>query len=425
VNPFYLTAHQVIYAAAMRMHDSFKPIDLLTMTAELRSAGQLESIGGPFALVELTNKVGSSANIEHHARIVLQKHIQRSIAHTSAELMQAAYDEQTDPLDLLERAEKAMHDFSTNLVQSTHKDAARAAKDLLTQAEAIRSGKAFPGLMTNFVDLDDYFQGIVPNELYVFAARPGMGKTAFMLSLARSIAYGGKKVGIFSLEMGTMQIMQRFAAQISGIDFQLIKNPKKLDDVRYREFSNATNTAGDLPIVIDDEGGLSLAKLKGKARAMRREGCEIIFIDYIQLVTNEKQGANREQEVSGVSRGLKALAKELNIPIVALSQLSRAVESRPGKRPQLADLRESGSIEQDAYLVGFLWRPEYYNIKETEDGQSTQGVVLIDIAKHRNGATGELFMRFTGSTMTFSDYNPGKATGFFPAAPGEDEDMPF
>lgn len=421
-NPFYLTAHQAIYDTARKMHLEYKPIDLLTLQAALKQAGKLDSVGGPYFLVELTNKIASAANTEYHCRIIYQAHIQREISRVSAELIQLSNDPTTDPLDLLEMAEKAMYGFSSNLVQSTFQDAKRIALDVLKHSEAIRSGIALPGLPTGFHDLDEYYQGLVPGEVYIVAGRPGMGKTAFVTSIARRMAERGVKVGMFSLEMSKVQLMQRLISQIGGIDLQEVLNPKNMDDVRYRFYVNAATQAAELPILIDDTGGLSIMQMKGKARGLRREGCEVLIVDYIQLMNaggNFK--GNREQEIGNISSGLKALAKELNVPILALSQLSRAVENRGDKRPQLSDLRESGSIEQDAYSVTFLYRPEYYGVNQTTEGESTRGIAMAIVAKNRNGATGDIFLRFRGDTVEFKDYSE-KVIG---AIYHHDENPPF
>lgn len=403
-NPFYLTANQVIYEACRKLHENYHPVDLLTVQAELKKAGRLEDIGGPYYLIELTNKVASAANIEYHSRIVYQCHIQREISRVSGELMRMANDPTTDALELLEQAERSMFTFSSGLIQNTFQDARRIASDLLKHAEAIRSGTAMPGLSTGFHDLDNYFQGLVPGEVYIVAGRPGMGKTAFVTSIARRMAEAGVKVGMFSLEMSKAQLMQRLVSQMGGIDLQDVLNPKNMDEIRYRFFVNAATAAAELPLVIDDTGGLSIFQVKGKARAMRRDGCQAFIVDYIQLMNAGDMKGNREQEISTISRGLKSLAKELQVPIIALSQLSREVEKRPDKRPQLSDLRESGAIEQDAYCVCFLYRPEYYGILQTSEGESTRGVAIAIVSKNRNGATGDLFLKFRGDTVQFTDY---------------------
>lgn len=426
-NPFYLSAHRYVYEAARALHIDYKPVDILTVQAALKKSGQLDAIGGPYFLIQLTDKVASAANLEYHARLVFQAHIQREIARVSAELIRAANDPTTDALELLEKAEQSMYSFSAGLVQSNAHDAKRIALEVLKHAEAIRSGKAIPGLPTGFLDLDDYYQGLVPGEVYVVGGRPSMGKTAFVVSIARRMAENGVKVGMFSLEMSKEQLMQRLISQAGGIDLQEVRNPKRMDDVRYRFYVDAVTRVADLPILIDDSGGVSIFQAKAKARAMRRDGMQVLIVDYIQLMSGEPgtERGNREQEISTISRGLKTLAKELNIPIIAISQLSRAVESRADKKPQLSDLRESGSIEQDAYSVAFLYRPEYYNIMQDADGTDTRGACAVIIAKHRNGATGTLWMKFKASTADFRDYAE-RAIGVFPTyTPNDHEELGF
>ena len=254
-----------------------------------------------------------------------------------------------------------------------------------------------------------------------------MGKTAFVTSIARRMAENGVKVGMFSLEMSKEQLMQRLISQAGGIDLQEVMNPKRMDDVRYRFYVDAATQVAELPILIDDSGGVSIFQAKAKARAMRRDGMQVLIVDYIQLMSGApgSERGNREQEISTISRGLKNLAKELIIPIIALSQLSRAVESRADKKPQLSDLRESGSIEQDAYSVALLYRPEYYNIMEDADGTDTRGACAVIIAKNRNGATGTLWMKFKASTAEFRDYAE-RAIGVFPTyTPNDHEELGF
>lgn len=422
-NPFYLTAHRIIYETAKRLYDRYDPVDILTVQTELKKAGHLDAVGGPYFLVELTNKIASTANTEYHCRIVYQAYIQREISRVSGELMQMANDPRTDALELLEKAEQSMFTFSSGLVINTYQEARRVAVDLLKESENIRSGKALPGIATGFHDLDNYFHALVPGEIYVFAGRPGMGKTALVLSMGKRIAEQGKKVGIFSLEMSKAQLMQRLISQLGGLDLQDVMNPKRLDEVRFRFFVQAIETASSLPLLIDDTGGLSIFQLKGKARAMRREGCEVIIIDYLQLM-NAGGGfrGNRNEELGEIMRGLKALAKELGVPIILLSQLSREAEKRADKRPQMSDLRESGNIEQDAYVIAMVYRPEYYGFNQTESGESTRGIALIIVAKNRNGATGDLFLRFKKETTEFIDYS----TQVIPAMLHNDTtDVPF
>ena len=405
-NPFYLETPRKVYSACVQMYNTFRPIDLLTVSEELRKRGELEKVGGSYQLVEYTNRIASTANLEYHCRIIFQMFLQREIIRTSQELISKAQDPTTDALDLLESAETALWQFTSNLVQPQHKDAGAITRNVLEKTEAIRTGKATPGIPTGFSGLDEKLGGLVPGEVYIIAARPGMGKTAFVMSVARKIARAGSKVGVFSMEMSSEQLVQRLISQASGVPLGIVQNPKQANANDYSSIQTGAAQVAELPIVIDDDGGYSISKMRGKARAMRREGVEVLVVDYIQLMFgSDKKGGNREQEISEISRGLKALAKELRIPILALSQLSRAVETRGGeKKPILADLRESGSIEQDAYCVLFLYRPEYYNITENEHGESMKGIAEVIIAKNRNGALGSVLMRFYGAITAFADF---------------------
>lgn len=405
-NPFYLETPRKVYSACVQMYNTFRPIDLLTVSEELRKRGELEKVGGSYQLVEYTNRIASTANLEYHCRIIFQMFLQREIIRTSQELISKAQDPTTDALELLESAESALWQFTSNLVQPQHKDAGTITRAVLQKTEAIRTGQATPGIPTGFAGIDDKLGGLVPGEVYVIAARPGMGKTAFVMSVARKVAKSGRKVGVFSMEMSSEQLVQRLISQACGVPLGIVQNPKQASQQDYSSIQAGAAQIAELPIVIDDDGGYSISKMRGKARAMRREGVEVLVVDYIQLMSgSDKKGGNREQEISEISRGLKALAKELRIPILALSQLSRAVETRGGeKKPILADLRESGSIEQDAYSVIFLYRPEYYRIEENAEGESMKGIAEVIIAKNRNGALGSVLMRFYGAITAFADF---------------------
>lgn len=428
VNPFYLSANLVLYEAIYAMHTAFRPIDILTVTSELKKTGKLESVGGRHKIVDLTNRVASAANLEYHCRIIFQDYIQREIIRVSGELIGMAYDETTDVFNLLDRTEGALSDFGTKLVQPVHKGAARLAAEALAQADSIRTGKALPGLTTGFSDLDKTLNGLVPGEVYIVAGRPGMGKTAFVTSLLRRICEAGTMTGFFSLEMSAIQLTQRLISQVSGIELGRIQDPRTLDPIRFGLVTSAAESISRLPFSIDDTGALSIAQMKGKARAMRREGCKVLIVDYIQLMGASGKNQNREQEIGEISRGLKAIAKELQVPVIALSQLSRAVETRGGsKRPQLSDLRESGSIEQDAYCVMFLYRPEYYGVLTDNEGNDTKGAAMLIVAKNRNGALDDLWFKFNGPTTEFTDFKTTSNNQAIPAGsfPDDSADLPF
>ena len=260
------------------------------------------------------------------------------------------------------------------------------------------------------------------------AGRPGMGKTAFVTSLLRRICEAGTMTGFFSLEMSAIQLTQRLISQVSGIELGRIQDPRTLDPIRFGLVTSAAESISRLPFSIDDTGALSIAQMKGKARAMRREGCKVLIVDYIQLMGASGKNQNREQEIGEISRGLKAIAKELQVPVIALSQLSRAVETRGGsKRPQLSDLRESGSIEQDAYCVMFLYRPEYYGVLTDNEGNDTKGAAMLIVAKNRNGALDDLWFKFNGPTTEFTDFKTTSNNQAIPAGsfPDDSADLPF
>lgn len=432
-NPMYLSSHATLYGVMADMHEASKPVDLMTVGAELKKLGKFDAVGGPHQIVEYTNRVGSTANLEFHCRIVQQDFIQREIIRAGSDLIRMAYDPGTDALDLMDRAEVALKDFTRKLVQPVHQGINKGVSEMLTMSDNIRQGRALPGLPSGLTGLDNITNGFIPGEVYIIAARPGMGKTAFLLSLMRRMAAAGTKCGFFSLEMSTIQISQRLTSQQSRIGLKKIQDPRRLDDTRYRLMNEAAAIVGDLPIFIDDTGGLSLSQVRGKARAMYQEGARAFFVDYIQLMEDSGKEGNREQEVSRITRGLKSLSKELNVPIIALSQLSRAVETRGGsKRPQLSDLRESGSIEQDAYFVGFLYRPEYYKVYQDPDtGEDLRGIALLIVEKNRNGALDldGIKMRFDAECTEFRDFSNAEPAAYeanlnhYAADP--DQDLPF
>ena len=432
-NPFYLSSIQDLYRVALKMHYDSRPIDLMTLSAELQKAALLDSIGGPYRLIEYTNRVGSTANLEWHCRIIQQDYIQREIIRAGSDLIRLAYDQTTDALDLMDLAEKALTQFTRALVQPVHQGVDRIAQEMMTQAENIRLGKATPGIPSGLVAIDNVLRGFVPGALYVFAGTPGMGKTAFIISMMRRMAAAGTKCGLFSLEMSSLQIVQRMTSQVSKVGLSEIQNPKGITPLKFQVLTDAAGEVSNLPILIDETSGLSINQLRGKARAMYRDGVRCIFVDYLQLMSGSGKEGNREQEVAAITRGLVGIAKELNIPVIALSQLSREVAKRPNRRPQLSDLRESGSIEQDAYAVGFVFRPEYYEVyKDPDTGEDLRGVALVIIAKHRNGAIDldGVKLRFDGSCTEFRDFS-GVEPGPLPSqdlgqyAPDLDRDLPF
>ena len=406
---FYTEAHQAIYKAITELFRGSKPIDLLTVTEELRKMGAIETIGGSYHLVELTNRVGSAANIEYHARIIAQKHIQRELIKVSTNIIRDAYEDSTDVFDLLDKAEQSLFSITeTNLSRSFEGMNTLAGK-LLKQIELLSQKKdGLTGVPTGFTELDRLTSGWQPSDLVIVAARPSMGKTAFTLSLARNAAMEfGKGVALFSLEMSNLQLVQRLVSMESEVGSSKLRTGQ-LEAHEWQQLHTAIEKMSKAPIFIDDTPGINVFELRAKCRRLKAQhDIQLIIIDYLQLMTggtDGHRGGNREQEISAISRALKGLAKELNVPVIALSQLSRAVETRGGsKKPQLSDLRESGAIEQDADIVSFIYRPEYYQIMEDENGNSTKGMASIIVSKHRNGALGEVNLRFVGEFSKFAD----------------------
>ncbi len=406
---FYTEAHQAIYRAITELFRGSKPIDLLTVTEELRKMGAIETIGGSYHLVELTNRVGSAANIEYHARIISQKHIQRELIKVSTSIIKDAYEDSTDVFDLLDKAEQSLFSITeTNLSRSFEGMNTLAGK-LLKQIELLSQKKdGLTGVPTGFTELDRLTSGWQPSDLVIVAARPSMGKTAFTLSLARNAAMEfGKGVALFSLEMSNLQLVQRLVSMESEVGSSKLRTGQ-LEPHEWQQLHTSIEKMSKAPIFIDDTPGINVFELRAKCRRLKAQhDIQLIIIDYLQLMTgggDGHKGGNREQEISAISRALKGLAKELNVPVIALSQLSRAVETRGGnKKPQLSDLRESGAIEQDADIVSFIYRPEYYQIMEDENGNSTKGMASIIVSKHRNGALGEVNLRFVGEFSKFAD----------------------
>lgn len=404
---FYEKTHEMIFSAIVDLAVSQRPIDMLTVTEQLKKRGELELVGGPFYISQLTTKVASSAHIEYHARIIAQKFLARELINFSGTVQAKAFDETIDVDDLMQEAEGKLFEISQNNVK---KDATQInpviseAIALLQQASSRPEGLS--GLSSGFKDLDKITTGWQNSDLVIIAARPAMGKTAFVLSMAKNMAVDYNiPVALFSLEMSNVQLVNRLIVNVTEISGYKIKTGQ-LENHEWKQLDQNLKYLYDAPIFVDDTPSLSVFELRTKARRLVREhNVKCIIIDYLQLMNASGMNfGSREQEVSMISRSLKGLAKELNIPILALSQLNRGVESRQGvegKRPQLADLRESGAIEQDADMVCFIHRPEYYKITQDDAGNSLLGVAEIIIAKHRNGATGDVRLRFKSDFAKF------------------------
>lgn len=407
---FYKEANKLVYEAIFQLFENSEPIDLLTVSSQLRKNSNLELVGGDFYLISLTQKVSSSAHIEFHARIILQKFIQRSLIKISNEIIEDAYDETTDVFSLLDKAESRLYEVT----QGNIKKSSETAQSLVIQAkkkiEEISNKEGLSGVPTGFTQLDKLTSGWQPSDLIIIAARPGMGKTALTLSMARNIAVDQNiPVAFFSLEMASVQLITRLISSETGLSSEKLRTGK-LAKHEWEQLNVKVKGLEKAPLFIDDTPSLSIFDLRAKARRLASQhGIRMIMIDYLQLMTaggSQKGGGNREQEISTISRNLKALAKELNVPVIALSQLSRAVETRGGtKRPLLSDLRESGAIEQDADIVSFIYRPEYYKIEEWDDDERspTEGQGEFIVAKHRNGGLDNIRLKFIGHLGKFDN----------------------
>jgi replicative DNA helicase len=410
---FYVDAHCLIFKAIIKLFEAGKPIDLLTVTQQLRQSGDLELAGGPYYLSELTNKVASSANIEYHARIVIQKYIQRRLIVISNTVIKDAYEDTTDVLELLDKAEQGIFSVAEENLRRGSSRMTDIMTDTLKEiSEAIekRGSGDVTGVPSGYTDLDRITSGWQRTDLIIVAARPAMGKTAFVLSMARFAAVEkGIPVAIFSLEMNATQLVKRLISADCEINAGKIMHGD-LNDHEWSTLSRRVERLSNAPIFISDLPALNILEFRMQCRRLKSaHDIQLVMIDYLQLMSgqSESKGSTREQEISNISRSLKSIAKELGIPVIALSQLSRAVESRTGeKKPQLSDLRESGAIEQDADLVLGLYRPEYYGMTEDSQGNSTAGMAEVIIMKNRHGSVETVRLGFINHFAKFTDYNP-------------------
>ena len=411
---FYEPRHQKIYQAIQTLNMNENPVDIITVTEELRREGTLESIGGPAYIVELSSNVASSANIEYHARILSQKFLARQLISFASTIETKAFDETVDVNDLMQEAEGNLFELSQRNMKKDYvqiDSVVSKAMEILQKASANAGGMT--GVPTGYTKLDEKTSGWQASDLVIIAGRPAMGKTAFALSLAKNIAVDARiPTAFFSLEMSNVQLVNRLISNVCEIPGNKMLNGQLSPD-EWSKLDKNMGTLNGAPLYIDDTPGLSIFELRTKARRLVKEkDVKIIMIDYLQLMNaNGMKFGSRQEEVSKISGSLKGLAKELDIPILALSQLNRTVENREGlegKRPQLSDLRESGSIEQDADMVLFVHRPEYYHIFEDEIGNNLRGMAQIIIAKHRKGATGDVLLDFKGEFTRFQ--NPGSSS---------------
>lgn len=405
---FYRPAHRNIFETLYDLYERDNPLDLITVENELRDQGLLDTVGGPGYLADLTRSVSSAASVDYHAQIISEKAIKRNLILNCNEIIKNAYDTTSDAYDVLDTAEQRIFDISNTKSRAQATKIGDVLKDTLAHLEDLRGKPAGVTGVPSGLDVDTYTSGWQSGDLIIIAARPSMGKTAFTLTAARNAALHTDEnlqanVAIFSLEMSSQQLVQRFLTMEARIDAQSARTGR-LKDEDFKRLIEAAGRLFTANIFIDDTPSLSVMEMRTKCRRLKSEhNIGMIVVDYLQLMTaSSKDIGNREQEIATISRGLKALAKELDVPVIALSQLSRQVEQRGGdKRPQLSDLRESGSIEQDADVVCFLYRPEYYGITTTPEGESTNGLAELIIGKQRNGPVGSTKMFFVKEYARF------------------------
>lgn len=406
---FYKDQHRIIFYAIINLFSRSEPVDILTVTSELKKDGNIEIAGGAYYITQLTNRVASSANVEYHAHIIIQKYIQRELIRISSEIIKDAFEDTMDVFDMLDKAEQGLFTVSDSNLRRNTLDMNTLVKEALNYIEAAKNQEdQLRGVPSGFSELDRVTSGWQKADLIILASRPGMGKTALALTMARNMAVDHHKpVAFFSLEMSSIQLVTRLISAESLLPAEKLRKGD-LADYEWEQLNSKISRLVDAPIYIDDTPALSIFELRAKCRRLKSQhNIEMVFVDYLQLMTGnyDRQG-NREQEISNISRSLKSLAKELDIPVLALSQLSRAVETRGGsKKPILSDLRESGAIEQDADLVLFIFRPEYYKIDQLDDGTPTTGLAQVSVAKHRNGPLADVNLKFINRYARFVDYD--------------------
>lgn len=416
---FYLRQHQMIFDAMISLFETNEPIDTVTLYEELKKRNQVEEVGGAVYLSKLSQNISSAANVEFHAKIIVEKQILRGLISSSHQIAQAAYEGNLDAFEILDDAERKIFDITESHLQRSFQGMDRAVRDALEYIEAIHSQKDRKfSVPTGFYELDELLGGFQKSDLIIVAARPSMGKTAFALTLARNAAIDhGVPIGIFSLEMATMQLIIRMLCAEGRLNAHLVRTGKLPSEEGVKLSKNAHKLI-NAPLYVDDSPSQTVLEIRAKARRLKAEkNIGMIIIDYLQLMQGPPKAESREREISHISRSLKALAKELNIPVIALAQLNRAVEARTDKRPQLSDLRESGSIEQDADVVIFLNRPEYYGLDKDENGESNEGVAEIIIGKQRNGPTGTVKLAFIKEYARFENLAHARQIAEYTSAP--------
>ncbi len=430
---FYMPQHQKIYQAIFKLFSTSRPIDILTVTEELKSMGALEEVGGIHYVSSLTNKVASGANAEHHAHIITQKFIQRELIRISSETIKGAYEDTTDVFDLLDNVEQDLFKITEkNINKGFEKMSSLISQAINEMKEKIDPESGLTGVPSGFNALDAVTSGWQKSDMIILAARPGMGKTAFVLSMARNAAVDFKQpVAVFSLEMSSLQLVTRLMAAETELEMEKLRKGK-LADYEWQQLYQKVKRLEEAPLFIDDTPAINVFELRAKCRRLKQQhNIQMVIIDYLQLMSggsidgSKGAGGNREQEIGTISRALKRIAKELNIPVIALSQLNRSVETRGGdKTPQLSDLRESGSIEQDADMVLFIYRPEYYGLTQDDEGNSMQGVAKVKIAKHRNGELKEVDLKFVAKYAKFENLEDNYFNKFIPSPPSTEITIP-
>ncbi len=430
---FYDPKHKIIFHALMSLYEASEPIDTVTLYQELKKEAKLDEIGGAAYISKLTQDVSSAANVDYHARIVLEKWILRKLINTSMEIASSAYEGNTDVFDLLDEAESKIFQISEAGTKESFTSMDKAVKQALELIEAIHANKNVSrSVPTGYYNLDDMLGGWQKSDLIIIAARPSMGKTAFALSFLRNAAVEANvSVAFFSLEMATVQLATRLISAEARINAHNIRTGKFRAEDGAR-ISRTVHKLSKAPIYIDDTPGLNVLEMRAKCRRLKAEkNVGLIVVDYLQLMTASSRLESREREISTISRSLKALAKELDVPVIALSQLNRSVESTTDKRPMLSHLRESGAIEQDADVVIFLYRPEYYGITQFSNGETTEGMAEVIIGKQRNGPVGDVRLKFIKDYARFEnpdifhDDVPAFDEQHAPPPPPMDDDFPI
>ncbi len=398
---FYREAHRIVYEAMVQLQNNDEAVDLVTLTEQLRKSEQLDKIGGLAFITQLANAVPTAANVVYHAKIVKEKAELRSLINAATAIASAAYEDNTDVENIMDDAEKKILAVANRQNGGAFESMKSIVMRTFERINVLYESKGgLTGISSGFKDLDKLTAGLQKSDLILVAARPSMGKTAFTLNIASYVGTHGGKVAFFSLEMSKEQLMQRMLCAEGGIDATKLRTGQ-LDTQEWNKLVHVADTLSRAPIYIDDTAGITVMELRSKARRLKAEhGLDLIIIDYLQLMQGRpsKNGDNRQQEISEISRSLKALARELDVPVIALSQLSRSVESRQIKKPMLSDLRESGSLEQDADIVMFLYREDYYD-KDTENKNITD----IIVAKHRNGPVDTISLFFQKEYTKFRD----------------------